>query len=229
VEDDGTEELTILGAFTIGLAHSLVPCEDKAVVSLYALWGSERWREGILLVVLYGLGMMLINTCFGFAFALVGAGLFETFMGVKETLEIVSGVITVAFGFFMLKGHSLVHLVHHHRRTTKEESEETELLSFGKSAALLFGLVRGLPPCPFELAAYLLASSMGNVLAGTAAVFMFGLGTTLGLIPIGFAMGGVARAAKRSRYSVLVPKVCGLIIMVIGVVIALSPLLNIEI
>jgi len=219
------ERLTLFGAFLLGLAHTLVPCEDKAVVSLYALWRSERWKEGISLVVLYGLGMTLINTCFGFAFAFAGVSLLEVFEGIKKILEAIAGAITIAFGFFMLTGHSLIHLAHHHGETVKKR----ETKPYGRFAALLFGVARGLPPCPFELAAYLWAASIGNILVGTLTVFTFGLGTTIGLVPLGFVMGELASVAKRTRYSALVPKLCGFIIIIIGTVLAISSLLGIEI
>ena len=219
------EGLTLAGAFLLGLAHTLVPCEDKAVVSLYSLWRSERWKEGISLVVLYGLGMALINTCFGFAFASAGVSLLEVFEGIKKILEVIAGAITTAFGFFMLTGYSLIHLAHHHGETEKRK----ETKPYGRFAALLFGVARGLPPCPFELATYLWAASIGNILVGTLTVFMFGLGTTIGLVPLGFVMGELASVAKRTKYSALVPRLCGFIIIIIGIVLAVSSLLGIEI
>jgi len=215
------ENLTLLGAFVLGLAHTLIPCEDKAVVSLYALWRSEQWKEGISLVVLYGLGMALINTFVGFIFTFAGASLIETFIGIEKILEVIAGVITLLFGFFMLTGHSLIHLAHHHG----EAAKEGETKHYGRFAALLFGVVRGLPPCPFELATYLWVASIGNILMGTLTVFMFGLGTTIGLIPLGFIMGGLASVTKRTRYGALMPKLCGFMIIIIGLILAVSPLL----
>lgn len=108
----------------------------------------------------------------------------------------------------------------------KEKPEEAKLVSFRKSATLMFGLVQGLPPCPFELITYLLTASIGGVSAGTMVVLMFGFGTILGLIPLRFVVGGLARATKRTRYSVLVPKICGFGIVIMGIVLAPSPLLE---
>lgn len=213
------EKLTLFGAFVLGVAHTLEPCEDKAVVSLYALWGSERLKEGILLVVLYGLGMALIDTFIGFAFSFAGVNLFEGFSGARGLLEIIAGATTVAFGLLMLTRHSSVHLVHHHDRTMNANKKSKH---FGMLGALLFGLVMGLPPCPIELAIWLWAASIGNVIAGTLTVFTFGLGTTLGLIPLGFVMGGVASIKKKTRYGDLIPKISSFIMILIGTLIIVS-------
>jgi len=203
---------TLVGAFILGLAHTLEPCEDKAVVSLYAFWGSERWREGILMVVLYGLGMALIDASLGFLFAFVGVNLLEAF---KTILELIAGLITIVFGFFMLTGWSIVHITHHHDGAASNGAKYSGRLRM--STALLFGLVRGLPPCPFELAVFIWAASMGSVLIGTVTVFIFGLGTTAGLIPLGFLMGGISGVAKKTKYAGWIPKISGLTIVAIGI------------
>jgi len=203
---------TLVGAFILGLAHTLEPCEDKAVVSLYAFWGSERWREGILMVVLYGLGMALIDASLGFLFAFVGVNLLEAF---KTILELIAGLITIVFGFFMLTGWSIVHITHHHDGAASNGAKYSGRLRM--STALLFGLVRGLPPCPFELVVFIWAASMGSVLIGTVTVFIFGLGTTAGLIPLGFLMGGISGVAKKTKYAGWIPKISGLTIVAIGI------------
>ena len=217
--------LTLLGAFILGLMHTLEPCEDKAVVSLYALWSSKRWLDGLMLVILYGLGMTIVDTCLGFISALAGVTLLQQ---LKEVLEIGAGVITVIFGIVMFTGKNPIHLVHHHGRMEAENGLGMPQ-NIGMKGALLFGLVRGLPPCPFELAVLLWAASAGDVLIGTLSVFVFGLGTTVGLIPLGFIMGGLAGAAKRTKYSLWIPKICGATITIVGMILILASLLKIEI
>jgi sulfite exporter TauE/SafE len=216
------EETTLIGAFTLGLAHTLEPCEDKAVVSLYTLWGSKRWAEGVFLVVLYGLGMALIDTVLGLVFAYLGASILMQIGGI---LRVVAGAITVVFGLFMILGAPHIHLIHHHDGVKEEAGMSS---NFNRMTILALGLVRGLPPCPFELAILLWAASMGNILAGTLTVFVFGLGTTAGLIPLGVVMGGVAGVARRTSYGRWIPKICGLAMIGIGLVLAVAPLLGIE-
>lgn len=210
---------TLAGAFILGLAHTLEPCEDKAVVSLYAFWASERWREGILMVVLYGLGMALIDTSLGFLFALVGVNLLDAY---KAILELIAGLITIVFGFFMFTGWSITHITHHHNGVSSNGAKISERVKM--STALLFGLIRGLPPCPFELAVFIWAASMGSVLIGTLTVFIFGLGTTTGLIPLGFLMGGISGVAKKTKYADWIPKISGVTVVGIGIALTIFSL-----
>ncbi len=213
--------LTFLGAFILGLAHTLEPCEDKVVVSLYAIWASKRVRDGVALVALYGLGMALVDTVLGFVFSLAGVTILQN---LKEPFEIVAGIITALFGFIMFTGKPLIHVIHHHNGEKTGEGS-----GLGKVAALALGLIRGLPPCPVELAMWLWAASIGDVLRGTALVFIFGLGTTVGLLPLAYIMGGLATAARKTRYGVWVPKVSGFAMIVLGITLAAAPFLGLEV
>ena len=210
------ESITFLGAFILGLIHTLEPCEDKAVVSLFIMWAAKRLREALVLVILYGLGMTLIDTALGAISAYLGASLLAKY---GPVLRVAAGAITALFGLYVFVGAEAAHLLHHHGKDSLAEasSETPRALSiFG------LGLVRGLPPCPFELAILAWAASMGSIWRGTLTVFVFGLGTTLGLIPLGLVMGGLAGAASRSRYRFWIPKICGALMMAMGVFLALS-------
>jgi len=210
------ESITFLGAFILGLAHTLEPCEDKAVVSLFIMWAARRLKEAMLLVILYGLGMTLIDTALGAISAYLGASLLAEY---GPVLRVAAGSITALFGLYVFAGAEGAHLLHHHGETSLQEapSETSRALS-----VFALGLVRGLPPCPFELAILAWAASMGSVWRGTLTVFVFGLGTTLGLIPLGLVMGGLAGAAGKSRYRFWIPKICGAIMMATGIFLALS-------
>lgn len=212
----GSEHITFLGAFILGLVHTLEPCEDKAVVSLFIMWAARRLQEAMLLVVLYGLGMTLIDTALGAISAYLGVSLLAEY---GPVLRVSAGAITALFGLYVFVGGEAAHLLHHHGEASLQEasSQTSRALS-----VFALGLVRGLPPCPFELAILAWAASMGSIWRGTSTVFVFGLGTTIGLIPLGLVMGGLAGAASRSRYRLLVPRLSGLIMMAMGIFLALS-------
>jgi len=207
------EQLTFVSVFILGLAHTLEPCEDKAVVSIYAVWGSKRQLEGMILVILYGLGMAVIDTFLGFLVAIVGVNVLERFW---PTLELVAGAITIAFGLFMLSGKSPAHLTHHH------DGSSESFVALSRLGALAFGIVRGLPPCPFELAVFLWAASVGSVLAGTLMVFIFGIGTTVGLIPLGLLLGTLSGTMRKRRYYAWIPKICGAVVVTLGLILTLQ-------
>ena len=208
-------------AFIIGLAHTLEPCEDKAVVSLFIFWATKKLLHAIGLVVLYGLGMALVDTAMGFIVSLIGV----TWLGaIKTPLELVAGAITLVFGIFMLMGRELAHIGHHHG----EAASDTNSRLTRWYTILGLGLVRGLPPCPIEVAILIWAASLGNVWLGTATVFVFGLGTTIGLIPLGLVMGSLTSVISKTRYERFVPMITAILMICFGLFLVLAPLLGIE-
>jgi len=211
-------EMSLLGAFLIGLAHTLEPCEDKAVVSLFVIWATRRLREAIYLVVIYGLGMAFIDTLLGFIASLLGVSLLEEY---RSALEITAGGFTFIFGCLILWSKQW-HLGHHHGEMVTANPEIKAISIFG------LGLIRGLPPCPIELAILAWAASLGGVIQGTFMVFLFGLGTTLGLIPLGLIMGGLAGAISKTRYQAIMPRLTAILFMVIGLIILVSSFIGWE-
>jgi sulfite exporter TauE/SafE len=213
--------LSLGAAFIIGLAHTLEPCEDKVVVSLFIFWATKKLVHAIGLVVLYGLGMALVDTAMGFILSYVGVTWLEA---LKTPLELIAGAITVVFGVFMLMGRELAHIGHHHGEAVADTNPKlTRWYSI-----LGLGLVRGLPPCPIEAAILIWAASIGNIWLGTATVFVFGLGTTIGLIPLGLVMGSLTSIISKTRYERFVPKIAAILMIGLGLFIMLAPLFGIE-
>jgi sulfite exporter TauE/SafE len=213
--------LSLAAAFVVGLAHTLEPCEDKAIVSLFVFWATKKLAQAVGLVVLYGLGMTLADTAMGFVLSYVGVRWIDI---IRTPLAVAAGVVTLIFGFFMLRGKELTHIGHHHGEAVAPAN--SKLLHW--YSILGFGIVRGLPPCPLEFAMLLWAASLGNVWRGTATVFVFGLGTTVGLIPLGLIMGGISNAISRTRYESLVPKITAILMMCFGLFLVLAPIFGIE-
>ncbi len=214
-------ELTLGAAFVIGLAHTFEPCEDKAIISLFIFWASKRLAHAIGLVILYGLGMTLADTLMGFVLSYVGA----TWLDVLKTpLELVAGGITLVFGLFMLMGKELAHIGHHHGEAASPTSQKVSRWY----AILGLGIVRGLPPCPIEIAILIWAASLGDVWRGTATVFVFGLGTTVGLIPLGLIMGSITGIISKTKYERFVPRVSAILMICFGLFLMLAPVLGIE-
>ena len=213
--------LSLAAAFVVGLAHTLEPCEDKAIVSLFVFWAAKKLTQAIGLVVLYGLGMALADTAMGFVLSYVGVRWLDI---IRTPLEITAGAITLIFGFFMLRGKELTHVGHHHG----EDVVPTNSKLLHWYSILGFGIVRGLPPCPIEIAVLLWAASLGDIWRGTATVFVFGLGTTVGLIPLGLVMGGIINAISRTRYESIVPKITAILMMSLGLFLVLAPIFGIE-
>lgn len=238
---------TIPGAFVAGLAHTLEPCEDKVVVSILTVWGAKKWKESIPLIIIYGLAMTLINTTIVATIIYFGADLIE---GTEKYFALIAAIIFILFGMLTLldwRWPGLISILHHHGHQHKNggicildkiENEKGKKIdtNFGRKKffdktkinVLLLGMVRGLPYCPVELAVMFWAISFGNILEGIAVMFTFGIATTIGLIPIGILFGVVAQKAKKSRYGKYVPRVCGLAIVIMGIILLLLTLFGIE-
>ena len=213
--------LSLTAAFVVGLAHTLEPCEDKAIVSLFVFWATKKLVHAVGLVVLYGLGMALADTIMAFVLSYIGV----TWLHVLKTpLELIAGAVTLIFGLLMFTGKELTHIGHHHGETAA--SPNPKLRSW--YGILSLGIIRGLPPCPIEAAMLIWAASLGDIWRGTATVFVFGLGTTIGLIPLGLIMGGIAGAISKTKYEAFVPKISAILIMAFGLFLVLAPILGIE-
>lgn len=202
------ENMTFLSAFFIGLLHVLEPCEDKAVASLYATALGKNTRRILFLVFLYGAGMMIADTFLGVVFGFLGARYLARF---SHYLEIIAASFTIAFGLLVF--------IHTH----KLESHCGKGIGEFKSnmSMLVFGIVRGLPPCPIEMAILVMAASTGSALQGGLLVASFGLGTLISLLPFGFAVGGILTLVRKKfgeKAEHLIPKVSGVVISLIGLV-----------
>ncbi len=212
----------LAGAFIIGLAHVFQPCEDKAIVAVFVMWTTKRVAKAIPPVVFYGLGMTLVNTCLGFIFSYAGS----TFIDRYETpLRLVAGLVTIAFGFYMLSRFSHLHLGHPQEIPPATGNPGTP----STWRMLTFGLIRGIAFCPVELAILTWALSTGDVLRGTLMLFLFGLGTTISLIPAALVMGSLTVAAQKTSFGSWLPRIAPLAMILIGIFLVLSPLLGVEI
>jgi len=203
------DSITLVSAFFIGLLHVLEPCEDKAVAGLYATIVGKNTGRILFLVFLYGVGMMIADTTLGVIFGFIGAQYLARF---AKYLEIIAASFTVAFGL-MVFSH------------THELESHCYIKGFGglkgDISMLLFGIIRGLPPCPIEMAILVMAASTKSALYGGLLVASFGLGTLISLLPFGFAIGGILTVIRKrygEKAEEMITKISGAVISVIGLV-----------
>lgn len=210
--------LTFTSAFIIGLLHVLEPCEDKAVASLYATTIGKNTGKILYLVFLYGLGMMIADTFLGLIFGFIGA---HYLAGVSKQLELIAAALTVAFGLMVF---SHTHELESHCYAKGFGGIKKDALSM-----LTFGIIRGLPPCPIEMAILVMATSTKSVLHGGLLVAVFGLGTLISLLPFGLAIGGILTFVRNrfgEKAQALIPKLSGAVISVIGLVMLVKNLVK---
>lgn len=201
-------EVTLTSVFFIGLLHVLEPCEDKAIASLYATVIGKNTRKILFLVFLYGLGMMLADTCLGVIAGFIGAQFLSRF---SNQLEIVSASFTIAFGLLVF--------AHTHKLESHCYAKGFAGVK-GDLSILAFGIIRGLPPCPIEMAILVMAASTKSAFHGGLLVAVFGLGTLISLLPFGLAIGGILNWIRK-RYGEkaehLIPKISGAAISLLGI------------
>ena len=199
--------ITLTSAFIIGLLHVLEPCEDKAIVSLYATAMGKNTRKTLFLVFLYGLGMMIADTSLGVIFGYIGAEYLAKF---SNQLEIIASSFTIAFGLLVF--------LHTHKLESHCYAKGFNGVR-GDFSILVFGIIRGLPPCPIEMAILVMAASTGSALKGGLLVAVFSLGTLVSLLPFGLAVGGILTFVKKKfgeKAERMIPKISGIFISLIG-------------
>ncbi|MFA5143499.1 MAG: sulfite exporter TauE/SafE family protein [Candidatus Omnitrophota bacterium] len=210
-------ELTLTSAFVIGLLHVLEPCEDKAVASLYATVVGKNVKRILFLVFLYGLGMMIADTSLGIIFGYVGGAYLAKF---SKYLEIIANSFTIAFGLLIFS--------HDHKLESHCYVKEFRGAK-GDLSMLLFGIIRGLPPCPIEMAILVMAAATKSPFQGGLLVASFGLGTLVSLLPFGLAVGGILAVVRKrfgGKAEALIPKISGIVISLIGIVMLMKTILE---
>lgn len=209
------KEYSLISAFIIGLLHVLEPCEDKAIASLYVAWTGKTAKRCLFLIFLYGMGMVIIDTFFGFLAAFLGIHYLENF---QYSLKLGAAILTIIFGVFIIfRSHFFE--IHCPIKLLKKVNPDS------LKSVLTFGIIRGLPLCPIEIAILFWAASVGNIFYGTALVFVFSLGTALSLIPFAIGAKGIlAIVEKRTSAKIknLLPILVGGIIILIGIILLLK-------
>jgi sulfite exporter TauE/SafE len=188
--------------FFLGILHTLLPCEDKAIFFFYTFGTSRDSKESFKILTAYGFGLLLSNLIIG-TIASFGGMIFEN---LNEDVTNGFGAISVIIsGVIMLFQNKSKRLIPHHQQGNEiSETFKQRNGQFQKKTAFILGMVAGIPPCVFELAIYTQAftfSASSGVINGIFVVFFFGIGTWIGLFPLAaFGMvGPVARNYLKKR------------------------------
>lgn len=188
--------IIFLPAFLLGILHTLIPCEDKAIFCFWSFGISKNPKKSFLILALYGIGLISANLII--AFVTVFISLVPRIFGfVPDPYGInffgaFSSTFAAMFMLFLLT----------RREYAPHSKGEYEFGQFDwekKKTPYLFGILAGFPPCIFELIIYsqclTLSLSYGYV-EGVLTVFYFSLGTFIGLFPFALAKQGTAQIVK---------------------------------
>jgi hypothetical protein len=184
------EHMSLIRAFVLGLLHTFHPCEDRGVASMIATWPGNALKDALLLIILFGIGTILTSAVMGAIVGYIGSLLF---MRYGSLFRSIAGTAIALFSPWILRGRGCA---------SASPVEEERLRSKTAWSVFLLAIIGG---CPFVL--------LG---CGVLIVLGFGLGTTIGLVPWGFAVGGLGELARRMGYGAWVAKMMGILIMAMG-------------
>ncbi|MBY8990631.1 MAG: sulfite exporter TauE/SafE family protein [Candidatus Lokiarchaeota archaeon] len=185
-------------AFTLGFLHTAIPCEDKAIFFFWSFGISKTPLRSVLILVLYGLGLMSSNLIIAFVTVAVSflpqifiPGIIPDDFTINFFGAVVSMFAGIILLFFITRRKYMPH--------SKYKDELSELNWEKKKTPYLFGILAGFAPCIFELIIYtqcLQYSLSGIFIDGIFIVFYFSLGTFVGLFPLALAKHGTSQILK---------------------------------
>jgi sulfite exporter TauE/SafE len=188
-------------AFLLGILHTLIPCEDKAIFFFWSFGISKTPKRSFFILMVYGLGLMSSNLIIATGMILISFIPQFLIPGISEiepyTINFFGALTSMFAGFILLffitrKGYS------------PHSKRKDEIFQFNwekKKTPYLFGILAGFAPCIFEFIIYsqCLTFSLGSALGfidGIFTVFYFSLGTFIGLFPLALAKQGTSQIIK---------------------------------
>ncbi|MFO8019753.1 MAG: sulfite exporter TauE/SafE family protein [Promethearchaeia archaeon] len=223
--------IVLFPAFVIGILHTLMPCEDKAIFFFWSFGISKNVKNSLLILILYGLG--LIGANMSIAFITVILTFIPRLLGSIPKPYVINffGAFSSTFAavfllFFIMRRDYAPHNYY--------KDELIKLNWEKKRTPFFFGMLAGYPPCVFELFIYsqsfTCALSYGS-LEGIITVFYFSLGTFIGLFPLALAKQGtskVLRGEKKEQRRNKLYFLMLLIIIIFNIIIMILSFLRIE-
>jgi sulfite exporter TauE/SafE len=188
-------------AFLLGILHTLIPCEDKAIFFFWSFGISKTPKKSFYILIVYGLGLITSNLIIATGTILISfipQYLIPGISNIKPyTINFFGSLTSMFAGFILLFFITRRGYIPHSKR-------KDEIFQFNwekKKTPYLFGILAGFAPCIFEFFIYsqCLTFSLGSDLGfidGIFTVFYFSLGTFIGLFPIALAKHGTSQIVK---------------------------------
>jgi len=224
--------IIFLPAFLLGILHTVIPCEDKAIFFFWSFGISKTPRRSLNILVLYGFGLISANLIIAMGTVLlslvprliVPGLIFNPF-----AINFFGALVSTSAGIFLLYFVSTRNYMPH-----SKQSKDIGTLDWEKNETpYLFGILAGFAPCIFELIIYsqcLQYSLVYGFIEGVLVVFYFSLGTFVGLFPLALAKYGtsqIVRSKKNRKNTVFVLMI--LIIIAFNTVIMILSFLEISV
>jgi len=212
----GVLALLLLTAFAWGAIHALSPGHGKAMVAAYLVGSRGTARHAAAL----GATVTITHTAGVFALGLVALGLSEYVLpeDLYPWLNLVSGVLVVGVGAYVLRKNLRRRRHHHHHHAPSEKLSWRGIVAMGAAAGLI--------PCPSALVVLLGAIAQGQIALGMLMIVAFSLGLACTLTGLGMAVVYAGRALGTlnvpSRLVTGLPAVSAVLIVGVGVVLTVN-------
>jgi len=190
--------LVLWPAFVIGILHTLMPCEDKAIFCFWSFGISKDWKNSMTILMRYGAGLMTANVSIGAVTSLFS--LIFTFIPIENYVfnffgALVSIIVAIYMLFYIFTRQYTPHSKH-----TDELKLDIDWQS--KRTPYILGILAGAPPCIFEILIYTQCFTWTlsyGILSGLLTIISFSIGTFLGLFPLAMLSQYGSRIRKSSQ------------------------------
>jgi len=187
--------LIFFPALLLGLLHTAMPCEDKSLFCFYSFGITKETRESLLILILYGFGLMTANLSIAIVtilISLVPLIIFPAFVSDPYAINFFGSLSSTFVAIFLLflitRRDYLPHSTHKDAIINLDWDK--------RRTPYLLGVLSGFPPCIFELFIYsqcLIFSLSYGFFEAFFTVFYFSLGTFIGLFPLALAKKGFGK------------------------------------
>ncbi|TXT61566.1 MAG: conserved membrane protein of unknown function [Promethearchaeota archaeon] len=192
--------LIFFPAFIIGILHTALPCEDKAIFLFWSFGIAKNAKRSLAILILYGFGLISSNMIIAFVSVLVT--LIPEIFGIHPSPFLInfmgslsSTVAAIVLLFLVMYKDYIPH--------SKLKEDITNLDWNRYRTPFLFGVLTGFTPCIFELIIYSQCVTLSlsyNYIPGLLTVFYFSLGTFVGLFPLALAKLGTSQIFKHRKF-----------------------------
>lgn len=218
-------QIGIAAAFGAGLLSFLSPCVLPLIpgylsfmtgMSTAQLSEKNRRLSSVMVpAVLFVAGFSFVFVALGASASLIG----QFLVRFRDSLEVVGGLVVIAFGVLML-GIIKAPWLYGEARVDLERSRR-----FGAIAAFVMGMAfaAGWTPCVGPILGSILTLAAGSGSAGRGALLLFSYSLGLGLpfIAVALLFGRAAGPLKwLSAHSLVLNRVAGVLLIVLGAMIA---------
>jgi len=190
--------IIFMPAFLLGILHTAIPCEDKAIFFFWSFGIAKTPTKSIYILALYGLGLICANMIIASVTVLitqVPRFVFPTFTPNPYIINFFGAFSSMIAGIAILFFLTRRDYTPHSRYSKEISTLDWEL----KKTPFFFGILAGFAPCIFELIIYSQSFqfSLGyGFIEGLLVVFYFSLGTFVGLFPLALAKYGTSQMVR---------------------------------